>query len=138
MNPEVDMTNLLIAGVASVTLVAGTNIFEGAMRESDGTLITAPTVFVTSTGAGALEPYLSGGAGNDFSKPIVRVLVVGSKQAYGTGRTLAREILTVGHKAVVAGYTSITCIQAEPMTFEDEEGRPMFSLTFQMTWKEAR
>lgn len=138
MNPETDMADLLDGASFTTDLVVGTNLFEGMMRESDGTLVTTPTVFVTSTGAGRLEPYLGGSDGSDFSRPIVRVLVVGDRQGYAVARTLIREILEVGHKAVIAGYTSVRCLQAEPLTFEDDEGRPMFSLNFEMAWKSAR
>ena len=138
MTPEEDMVDLIAAAGTTLTLTAGTNLFEGPMRHADGTYITRPTVFVAETGAGRLEPYLGGPDADDYSSSIVRVLVVGDSQGYSAARTLIREILAAGHKAVVAGYTKIVCIQPSPLFFEDDEGRPVFSLNFSMEWKAAR
>ena len=134
--PETDLTDHLAA--ASLGLTVGTNLLEGPLREPDGTYITAPTVFVQSTGIGRIDPYLGGPTAPDYSTELVRVIVRGDRNGYTAARTLALSIITATHKATLSGYVKVLSTQAMPFSFEDTEGRPVLTINFSLQWKVLR
>lgn len=139
MNPEEDILNELDAQTFSGQLLtAGTNLFRGMSREPDGTLITAPCVWVRDPGAGNITPYMGGPSGPDYTRSIVFVEVWGQRNQYATTEAIAEAIFRFLHKREVSGYTKVVATQNRPGPVEDNEGRPLFSMTFSAEYKEAR
>ena len=118
----------------TTTLVAGTNLFRGFVREPQGSNITLPSVTVIEDGTGRMEPYLES-SGADWVQAPVTVYVFGNRNNYSQTYTLANEVLLLCHKASILGYTQILALQARPQKIEDDEGRPIFSFTLSAEYK---
>ena len=131
--PAPDTVNFLAAQVGS--LVAGTNIFVGQMRESPGA-IPENAVFVPPLGGPV--PIRSSGETGEFRVALVNIFV--RNKAYQAGHVLAQSVLDAfnGLTGVPSGYDDADARQSAPADIgQDDKGRFMFSVTARLRWNQV-
>ncbi len=130
--PEKDAGDKLVAlGVAQ-----STEVYQGPVQPAGGG-IPAKAVFLTDTtptfamdertgeegskhGGRPPETYL--GAGSDFRRASVQVIVRGAVNDYSGGRTFAQSVWEGLHRASITGYVYCEALNDRFVWFEQEAG----------------
>lgn len=131
LDPAADLVTFL-AG-ASLGLTAGTNLFEGEIREATDSIPSA-AVFVQGTSGPPPEPYLA--SAGSFWRARVRIYVRGAAGDNADAQTLAQNILAATHLASISGYIAIFSQVSMPEYLgADAAQRGIFLVLLEAQWK---
>jgi hypothetical protein len=114
------------------SLVSGTNLFAGPIRDLPGT-IPDKAVFCLATGGPAPEAFVSAATGNEERYHAVQVRVRGNPRDFASAVTLARGVRDTLHRTVPSGYLECAVRETEPNYLgQDEQGRDDFSINVEL------
>lgn len=127
--PEIDVRDALNIRIGS--LVTGTNLFDGKMREA-GPYIPDAAVFAQIMEGGAPQPF-AGGTTYQEHASVVKIMVRSAPDQYEVSRTLARSIITALDKVDLAGYIEVRSMQSDPYDIgEDTKRRHYWEVNFEL------
>lgn len=103
-----------LAATGALSLVEGTNLFRGPLREDEAQGVPVGiAVFVTTQDGAPPSPYM-GATPESFWTAQVRIRVRSARDAFDAGQTHARLILTTLHLATLTGYVACRSTNSEP------------------------
>lgn len=139
MEPDIDITNMLSANIASLT--SGVNLFATPEMPYDRGIVPHKAVFVHQSGGYAIRPMRIGGTMVQEKHVRVKVIIRGSASgeigSYKDSKNLALEIYRFLNLNPPANYCDLQCTSSAPMYLGKRElGSHVWSINTIVTFDE--
>lgn len=123
---------------AGLSLVKGTNLFNGPMRANAAEGISGQAVFCHVVGGLPAIDYCDNSASPQLHFPTVQIMVRSNPRAWDAGLALANNVYEAVHDQPPAGYVSARCAQSAPLyAGELTNGEFLWSINLDMIKEET-